>query len=329
MRRFGVFLISGRFPGQKDAEVLRRTVAAIEAAERAGFDDVWLAEHHFMPYGVCPSAVTLAAHALGRTRRIVIGTAVSVLSVTHPVALAEQWSTLDAVSGGRFRLGVGRGGPWQDLEVFGTGLDRYERGFEEALDLLLRAMRGGEVEARGEHFSFRPVPMVPEPDRRERPPVLVAGSPRLAAERGLPMLLGLDRDDEEKAALVAEHGSPDGHVSTVLCQVGEDAGEIVRARLPGWLDIGLAAHVTVDGRARTRRDPWEYTEKLCRIHPVGSQDYCIARLEEGIRRTGVSHVIMMVEATGTTAGTVENIERIGAQVLPFLRANSPAVPGSG
>nr|WP_244194650.1 LLM class flavin-dependent oxidoreductase [Amycolatopsis niigatensis] len=53
--RFGVFLVSGRFPGQDDAAVLRRTVRAARAAEAAGFDDVWLAEHHFMPYGVCPS----------------------------------------------------------------------------------------------------------------------------------------------------------------------------------------------------------------------------------------------------------------------------------
>jgi len=79
---------------------------------------------------------------LGRTSRIGVGTAVSVLSTTHPVALAEQWSMLDAVSGGRLWLGVGRGGPWQDLEVFGTGLGRYETGFEECLDLLLAATSG-------------------------------------------------------------------------------------------------------------------------------------------------------------------------------------------
>ena len=87
--RFGVFLVSGRFPGQADGDVLRRSVRAAELAEDAGFDDVWFAEHHFMPYGVCPSAITLAAHVLGRTSRIGVGTAVSVLSTTHPVALAE------------------------------------------------------------------------------------------------------------------------------------------------------------------------------------------------------------------------------------------------
>jgi alkanesulfonate monooxygenase SsuD/methylene tetrahydromethanopterin reductase-like flavin-dependent oxidoreductase (luciferase family) len=130
--RVGVFLLAARFPGQSDEEVLMATVQAAVAAERAGFDDVWLAEHHFMSYGICPSAVTLAAYVLGATRRVGVGTAVSVLSTWHPVALAEQAALLDQVSAGRFRLGVGRGGPWLELEVFGTGLDRYERGFPRA-----------------------------------------------------------------------------------------------------------------------------------------------------------------------------------------------------
>ena len=300
--RFGVFLVSGRFPGQADADVLRRSVRAAELAEEAGFDDVWFAEHHFVPYGVCPSAITLAGHVLGRTSRIGVGTAVSVLSTTHPVALAEQWSMLDAVSGGRLRLGVGRGGPWQDLEVFGTGLDRFETGFEESLDVFLRAA-SGRVRASGRHFAFREVAVVPAPERR--PDVVVAcGGPasdavRAAAERGLPLLLGLHAGDEEKAATVAAYGKPAAHVSTVLCQVGTDAVEVVRRALPGWLKEGLGAHVTVDGRPGPAREPMAYTERLCAIHPVGDAGHCVRTLETTLRRTGVPHVRMLVEASGT------------------------------
>ncbi|MFF0144467.1 LLM class flavin-dependent oxidoreductase [Amycolatopsis sulphurea] len=321
--RAGVFLVSGRFPGQEDADVLRRTVLAAEAAEAAGFDEVWLAEHHFMPYGVCPSAITLAAHLLGRTERIEVGTAVSVLSTTHPVALAEQWSMLDAVSDGRLRLGVGRGGAWQDLEVFGTGLDRYERGYPESLDLLLKAT-AGTVSANGEHFAFREVPVTPAP--RRKPRLVVAcgsadsGSVRLAADRGLPLLLGMHADDDGKAATVAAYGAPADHVSTVVCQVGDDAADLVRRMLPGWLKDGLGAHVTVDGRPGPSRDPVEYTERLCAIHPVGPAGECVAKLKTSLRRTGVSHVLMFVEASGTPEGTVANIARIGAEVLPALRA---------
>jgi alkanesulfonate monooxygenase SsuD/methylene tetrahydromethanopterin reductase-like flavin-dependent oxidoreductase (luciferase family) len=105
--RFGVFLLAGRFPGQDDTAALRRALDAVEAAEAAGFDDAWIAEHHFISYGICPSAITFAAHALGRTSRINLGTAVSVLSTTHPVALAEQVALLDQLTDGRLRLGVG------------------------------------------------------------------------------------------------------------------------------------------------------------------------------------------------------------------------------
>ncbi len=69
-----------------------------EVAEEAGLDAVWLAEHHFVPYGTCPSAVTLAALLLGRTSRIRVGTAVSELPTVHPVALGEQAALLHVTS---------------------------------------------------------------------------------------------------------------------------------------------------------------------------------------------------------------------------------------
>jgi alkanesulfonate monooxygenase SsuD/methylene tetrahydromethanopterin reductase-like flavin-dependent oxidoreductase (luciferase family) len=342
----GVFLVAGRFPGQDDGEVLRRSVDAVVCAEAAGFDDMWIAEHHFMPYGVCPSAVTFAGHALGLTRRIVVGTAVSVLSTAHPVALAEQAALLDHLSGGRFRLGVGRGGPWVDLEVFGTGLDRYEQGFAESLDLVLACLTTGRARANGEHFTFREVPMVPTP---RAVPLAVActsrGTVELAAARGLPMLLGMHIGDEEKAAMVRHYDQTAAaagrapatveHISAVLAYVADDREQALadlRAAMPGWLAAGLAAHTPVDRRPRPSRDPHAYTELLCSLHPVGSPDECVERLLASARRTGIEHVIMMVEGAGSRERTLANITRLGTQVLPRLRASdlsSPGVPGSG
>src|SRR5207245_3889331 len=118
--------------------------------------------------------------------------AACVLSTRHPVALAEEAILLDALSGGRFHLGVARGGPWVDLEVFGTGLDRYEHAFPESLDLLLRWLSGTDrVAGTGPFFPFREVPVVPRPAHPL--PVLVAATSSatvaLAATRGLPLLL--------------------------------------------------------------------------------------------------------------------------------------------
>lgn len=331
--RIGAFLLAPGFPGQDHGTVLDTTVAAAVAAEDAGFDDVWVAEHHFMTYGLCPSAVTLAGYLLGATRRVAVGTAVSVLSTAHPVALAEQALLLDRVSGGRFRLGVGRGGPWQDLEVFGTGLDRWERGFPESLDLLLAALRGPTVAADGARFRFREVDVVPRPVAPGPPVVLAVTSPSgvaLAASRGLPMLLGMHADDEEKAACVAAYRGSAAHMSAALAYVADTRAQalaVIREALPRWLGPGLAGYVRADGAPRPARDVVAYTELLCRLHGVGTPEDAVAALSASAARTGVGHVVLMVEGAGDRARTCENIARLGAEVLPALRAAARAGAG--
>lgn len=319
--RFGVFLLAPQFPGQSHAAVLDGTVAAAVAAERAGFDDVWIAEHHFLRYGLCPSAVTMAGYLLGATSRIAVGTAVSVLSTQHPVALAEQVALLDQVSHGRFRLGVGRGGPWVELDVLGTGLARWERGYPEALDRVLAALRDRHVDGDLE--------LVPAP--RTRVPVVTAvtsdSGVRIAAARRLPMLLGMHADDAEKAACTARYaraapGPDPGHVSAHLAFLADSRDEAVtavRTALPGWLGPGLAGYRRADGTPHVPRDPDEYTELLCRLHPVGDPEYCTEVLLATARRTGISHLILMVQAGGDPARDRETIAGFGAEVLPRLR----------
>ncbi|MFF3640499.1 LLM class flavin-dependent oxidoreductase [Streptomyces sp. NPDC002564] len=342
--RVGSFVLAAQFPGQGQGEALHRAVRSAEVAEEAGLDAVWLAEHHFVPYGTCPSAVTLAALILGRTRRIRVGTAVSVLPSAHPVALGEQAALLHLTSGGRFSLGVGRGGPWVDLEVFGAGLEAYEKGFPESLDLLLRWLTEPRVAGRGERFAFREVAVVPRPQEAlngggdSGPEVVVActspSSVRLAAQRGLPMLLGMHVGDEEKAEMVAlwnRHARASGHppeavataphVSAGVAQVADrrlEAAETLQKAMPGWLKQGLDAHVTVDGRHRAMRDPLAYTELLCGLHPVGTPQMCADRLAATSERTGITRFALLVEGSGDLAATEENVRRLGAEVLPQL-----------
>ncbi|MGW2818481.1 LLM class flavin-dependent oxidoreductase [Streptomyces sp. NPDC001415] len=343
--RVGTFVLAAQFPGQGQGETLHRAVRSAEVAEESGLDSVWLAEHHFVPYGVCPSAVTLAALLLGRTQRIRVGTAVTVLPTAHPVAVGEQAALLHLTSGGRFSLGVGRGGPWVDLEVFGSGLKAYEQGFPESLDLLLHWLREPRVAGEGERFAFREVPVVPRPDEildggpdDACPEVIVAcTSPRsvkLAADRGLPMLLGMHCGDEEKAEMVAlwrreataaghppEKIAAAGHVSAGVAQIADrraGAAETLLKSMPGWLKQGLDAHVTVDGRERAMRDPVAYTELLCGLHPVGTPRLAADRLAATSERTGITRFALLVEGSGDLAATEENVRRLGAEVLPLL-----------
>ncbi|MFD4629381.1 LLM class flavin-dependent oxidoreductase [Streptomyces sp. NPDC058284] len=342
--RVGSFVLAAQFPGQGQGEALHRAVRSAEVAEEAGLDSVWLAEHHFVPYGTCPSAVTLAALLLGRTRRIHVGTAVSVLPTAHPVALGEQAALLHVTSGGRFSLGVGRGGPWVDLEVFGAGLEAYEKGFPDSLDLLLRWLNEPRVEGYGERFAFREVAVVPRPQEAlngvgdSGPEVVVActspSSVRLAAQRCLPMLLGMHVGDDEKAEMVAlwsRHARAAGHspekvgaashVSAGVAQIADrrlEAAETLQKAMPGWLRQGLDAHVTVDGRHRAMRDPLAYTELLCGLHPVGTPQLCADRLAATSERTGITRFALLVEGSGDLAATEENVRRLGTEVLPQL-----------
>ncbi len=335
--KLGLFLLAGQFPGMTEGDALAGAVDNAVTAEQAGLDSVWLAEHHFISYGVCPSAVALAANVLGRTRRITVGTGVCMLSNRHPVALAEETALLDHVSGGRFELGVGRGGPWVDLEVFGTGLARFEEGFAEALELLLTGLEHGRFESpqQSRFFRFRAVPLVPRPATRPRPPVVVAATTPATAEaaavRGLPLLLGLHADDDEKCELLAgyakvaaDHGhDPDSieHLAAAVCHIADTRAEAaadLRAAMPAWIREGVGGYVSISPTPRPVRDAEEYVERLLQIHPIGPPERCVDRLRESAERTGIQRILLMVEGTGDPIRTRETVLRLGAEVTPRL-----------
>ncbi|MBO0868191.1 MAG: LLM class flavin-dependent oxidoreductase [Micromonosporaceae bacterium] len=322
--RVEVFLLAGQFPGTSHAQALRHALEYAIAAERAGFDGVWVAEHHFISYGVCPSALAFAGHLLGRTSRIRVGTAACILSNRHPVALAEEAVLLHELSGGRLDLGVARGGPWIDLEVFGTGLPRYESGFAESVDLLLAWLSGAEnVGANGNHFRFRPVAVVPTP--RRPVPVWVAATSAptadLAAARGLPLLLGVHATTAEKRHLLDRYTDGDlPHASAHLAYVADtlaQARDALRAAMPAWLAT-TTQYRRIDGGTGPAREPHSYLAHLLDIHPVGPPELCVQRLTDALAGTRVRRLLLMVEGTGDPALTLANIARLGAQVLPRL-----------
>ena len=326
--RIGVFLLGAGFAGTTPEQAIRDALTYGTAAEAAGFDDVYIAEHHFMSYGACPSALTFAALLAGRTTRIGVGTAVSVLSTAHPVAVAEQAAMLDVLTGGRFTLGVGRGGPWVDLEVFGTGSEALSpRAFAESLDVITAWLSRERVSYDGEFHRFREVPVVP----RGTPPVLVAcTSPEtagLAARHRLPMLLGMHATDEEKLDLVKAYGASAvgygtaGHVAVLVAQVAPSRTSgvsLLRQTMPRWLAPGLASYVRFDGSPARLRDPIAYSEFLTDVHPVGDPEYCVQRVTESREATGIDRFLFFVEGGGPEH-TLANIAALGRHVLPHLR----------
>lgn len=140
------------------AALTKRWQAIIEQvrwAEQIGFGSVWVSEHHFVDDAYASSTLTLLAALAVATERMWLGTNVLVLPVHHPLRLAEEALTVDGLSGGRLRLGLGLGYRAADLEPFGVSLRQRRRRFEESFDTLRAACRGEAVD--GMRVSPRPV----------------------------------------------------------------------------------------------------------------------------------------------------------------------------
>ena len=121
-------------------QVIRNTVEEAVLAESVGIDSFNIGEHYRPEFLDSAGHVILAAIA-GRTERIRLGTAVTVLSTQDPVRLYNNFATLDAVSNGRAQLIVGRGSLTDSFPLFGFDLADYEALFEEKLDLFTRLLR--------------------------------------------------------------------------------------------------------------------------------------------------------------------------------------------
>jgi alkanesulfonate monooxygenase SsuD/methylene tetrahydromethanopterin reductase-like flavin-dependent oxidoreductase (luciferase family) len=175
------------------ATVYARALDRIEIMDRAGYDAVWLAEHHFSGFSVCPSVHMVGTLAAARTRRLRIGTGVSLAPFYHPLRLAEEVALLDLLSGGRVNWGAGRGFARVEFEAFGVPPEESAARFRETVEIVLRAWTDERLSFSGEHFRFDGIEVLPKPMQRPHPPVwLAASSDRAidwAAGRGFSILM--------------------------------------------------------------------------------------------------------------------------------------------
>ena len=163
-------------------EVYARALERIEIMDRGGFDAVWLAEHHFTTFSVCPSVHMLGALAAARTRRLRIGTAVSLAALYHPLRLAEEVALLDVLSGGRVNWGAGRGFAHSEFNAFGVPVEESAERFREAVEIVLAAWTKERLTYKGAHFSFDDVEVLPKPLQRPHPPTWMAATSELAID---------------------------------------------------------------------------------------------------------------------------------------------------
>jgi len=184
------------------AQVIRNVIDEAVLADEVGVDAFGVGEHHRSDFAVSAPEVVLGAIA-GRTKRISLGSAVTVLSSDDPIRVFERFSTLNAASNGRAEVTVGRGSFTESFPLFGYNLAQYEELFEEKLDLFMALLRNDTVTWQGKLCP-------PLKDQRIFPPIEagplktwigVGGSPESvvrAAHYDLPLALAIIGGDPKR-----------------------------------------------------------------------------------------------------------------------------------
>ncbi|MSP42904.1 MAG: LLM class flavin-dependent oxidoreductase [Alphaproteobacteria bacterium] len=199
--------------------VYDRAMDRVDRMEDSAFDCIWLAEHHFTDYSVCPSVTLMGTHIAGRTKRLRIGTAVTLNAYYHPLRLVEELNMLDIFSRGRLNWGSGRGFDPDEFKLFGvTSGDVYDR-FRETADIVQKAWQSERFSHHGKYYDYDNVMVLPRPYQDPHPPVyLAADSPdsiRKAGAEGYTIMLGphsSNADCNYKRTLYQEVMEANGHV---------------------------------------------------------------------------------------------------------------------
>jgi probable F420-dependent oxidoreductase len=226
-------------------------VAAAQLAEELEFDAGWVGDHLACPAPVLDAPACLAA-AAAVTRRIGLGFSVMLLGLRQPAWAAKQLATIDILSGGRLRLGVGVGGEFPD-EFMATGVPITQRGarLDDALNVIGDLLTGRPVDYEGRFLSV--TSPVLEPALARRPPVYVGGRGEPALKRAarhgdmwLPMWLTPQRI-AERSQLLAEYAAREarptpGTALLIGVNVDDDLGRAraeAEAHIRGLYGMGL------------------------------------------------------------------------------------------
>ena len=192
---FGIFVEEMR-DGANQVSAFRDAFELAQYAEAWGLDCVWLGEIHFMPSrSVISASLQVASAIASRTRRLHVGTAVTVLPLNHPLRIAEEIATLDHISEGRLEFGIGRSGVARSYDIYGIPYGESQARFREALEIIREAWKGEPFSYEGEFYRFKNATVSPRPFQVPHPPIrMAANTPETfpaVGQMGLAIFVGL------------------------------------------------------------------------------------------------------------------------------------------
>jgi alkanesulfonate monooxygenase SsuD/methylene tetrahydromethanopterin reductase-like flavin-dependent oxidoreductase (luciferase family) len=326
--------------GRPDREVWQTEMALADRAEGLGFESVWAVEHHFAGYSMSTDPMQFLTWVAARTRRVNLGTMVSVLPWHDPVRLAEHACVLDHLSGGRLILGMGRGLARQEFDGFGVDMAQSRQLFDQYAAELLDAFDTGRI--RG--VDLRPAPLAPLRGRVFASSISPE-SAEVMARLGAGIMIFLQKPWEQTVGDLqryAEHyrryrnDEPPKPMAVIFNACHEDRDtateffeQIVAyyrstidhygfadpaiAAIPGYEYYGnIARNIAKHGHE-------QFARFLAGLQPSGTPDEVIEQTRDIVRRTDAGGLIV-VSAFGnlTRADAAANQERFARAVMPAL-----------
>jgi alkanesulfonate monooxygenase SsuD/methylene tetrahydromethanopterin reductase-like flavin-dependent oxidoreductase (luciferase family) len=173
---FGLYLGNQFASGQEPAAGLADQLALVREARDNGWDAVWVGHHYLTDSFQMFHPVPFLTHVASQTEHMRLGTSILLLSMENPVAAAEQFATLDVLSGGRLMLGAGLG--YRDIEFDAFGVPRRERArrFETNVDIVNRLWRGEAVTVDEPWCRLEDATISVRPLQAPRPPLWIGGT---------------------------------------------------------------------------------------------------------------------------------------------------------
>jgi probable LLM family oxidoreductase len=316
-----------------DAQALRHVVEQASLADRAGVDAFGVGEHHRPDFSISAPEVVLAAIA-GRTTRMKLGSAVTVLSTDDPVRVFQRFSTLNAVSNGRAEVILGRGSFTESYPLFGFDLNRYDEWFEDKLALFAELLKNEPVTWSGTTRTPLTRQMVyPRIESgRLAAWVGVGGSPDSvvrAARYGLPLTLAIIGGNPQRfrpyVDLYLESLARFGHTVRPIAvhMPGHVAASDQQAREDIWPHYrDMLTRIGAErGWPPVTRDHFEREAGPAGALCVGSPDIVAAKIARTVTALGLSRFSMKYSA-GTLPHDrlMTSVGLFGHDVIPKTRA---------
>ena len=319
-------------------------------AEAVGLHSAWIGEHHFSTLGVlsCPDLVL--AQVAARTRHIRLAPAVTVLPLHHPIRVAEQWATLDLLSGGRVDFAAGRGYDRREYAPFHVSFEDNQAIFEEGMEVVRRLWAAdGPISHHGAHYRFDDVAITPKPVQRPIPTYVASFSRpsiELAARLGCNLIVapfaaamtfgGLRQVKDLYDETCARHGKPAGRLMcSYFLHFADTPAEEAAARARQIRYYKECVIAAFPGDPKTAPPSYRYfieiVDRLTKVQPeqlgensvlLGSPTQIIDSLKK-VEAAGVAEVILYVNVGLKPHAQVKH------EMARFMAEVAPAFAGKG